>query len=84
MILLTIDEHSVRSVESFIFMEFPSVDAAAFAINAMHGHPFDAKHTFALNKFSDVEKFAKMDETYHEPEIEEHKPKVREHCIRRL
>ncbi|KAF9240876.1 translation initiation factor eIF-3b [Melanogaster broomeanus] len=32
--------------KGFIFVDAGSADAAAFAVNAMHGHPFDSKHTF--------------------------------------
>lgn len=61
---------------SYIFVDAGSADAAAFAINAMHGHPFDAKHTFLVNRFTDIEEYADMDETYVEPKIEEFHPKV--------
>jgi translation initiation factor 3 subunit B len=47
-----------------------------FALTAMHGHPFDAKHTFKVNLFTDVERFADLDETYVEPKLEEYKAKV--------
>lgn len=43
----------------------------------MNGHPFDAKHTFLVNRFTDIEKFADMDETYVEPVREEYHAKVR-------
>ena len=43
----------------------------------MNGHPFDAKHTFLVNRFTDIEKFADLDETYVEPQREEYHSKVR-------
>ena len=43
----------------------------------MHGHPFDAKHTFRVNRFTDIEKYANLDETYAEPQREEYQAKVR-------
>ena len=43
----------------------------------MHGHPFDAKHTFAINRFTDFERFLHMDEAYEEPALEEYQSKVR-------
>jgi hypothetical protein len=43
----------------------------------MNGHAFDAKHTFFVNRFTDIDKFADMDETYVEPEREEYVAKVR-------
>jgi len=57
-------------------MEFRSIDEANLALAALHNHPFDAKHTFKLNRFSDIEKYANLDETYIEPEAEEFVPKV--------
>ena len=52
------------------------VARAAYAMAAMNGHPFDAKHTFWVNRFTDVEKYVNMDETWVEPEPEPYKPKV--------
>ena len=57
-------------------MEFKNADDAAYAMAAMNGHPFDAKHTFHVNHFTDVEKFVNMDETWVDPEPEPYKPKV--------
>ena len=59
-------------------MEFKNADDAAYAMAAMNGHPFDAKHTFFVNLFTDVERFADLDETWVEPEPEPYKPKVRQ------
>lgn len=59
-----------------MFMEFKNADDAAYAMAAMNGHPFDAKHTFWVNRFTDVEKFANLDETWVEPEPEPYVPKV--------
>lgn len=61
---------------SFLFMEFRSIDETNLALAALHNHPFDAKHTFKLNRFSDIEKYANLDETYIEPEAEEFVAKV--------
>ena len=61
---------------SFVFIEFKNAHDAAFAQSAMDGHPFDSKHTFRVNRFTDIERYADMDETYVEPEPEEYKPKV--------
>ncbi len=60
----------------FTFIDFRSAEDANVALSALHNHPFDAKHTFKLNKFTDVEKFANMDETYIEPETEEYVTRV--------
>lgn len=58
-------------------MDFRSAEEANAALVAMNNHPFDAKHTFKLNRFFDVEKYANMDEAYVEPELEEYTPRVR-------
>lgn len=62
---------------SFMFIEFKSVDDANLALGTVHNHPFDAKHTFKINRFNDIERYASMDEVYLEPEIEEYTPRVR-------
>jgi hypothetical protein len=43
---------------------------------ALQGFPFDKQHSLLLNRFTDIEKFANLEETYVEPEIEPFKPKV--------
>jgi hypothetical protein len=60
-----------------VFIEFRNADAATHALNEMNGHPFDATHTFFVNRFTDIEKFADVDETYVEPQQEEYVAKVR-------
>ena len=62
-------------------MEFRTSDEANYALTAMHGHPFDAKHTFFINRFTDVERYGDMDETFTEPEPEPYQPKVRSSLI---
>jgi hypothetical protein len=65
------------SPHRYAFIEFRNADTAIHALNEMNGHPFDTKHTFFINRFTDIEKFADMDETYVEPEREEYHAKVR-------
>lgn len=60
----------------FIFIEFRTADEATFALNEMNGHPFDKTHTFRVNRFSDIEKYANLNETYLEPKREEYQSKV--------
>lgn len=57
-------------------MEFRTPDEAAFAIEALNGHQFDTRHVFYCNRFTDIEKFANLDETYVEPKVEEFVPRV--------
>ncbi|TEB39274.1 translation initiation factor eIF-3b [Coprinellus micaceus] len=68
-------DQSTGKSKGFVFIEFRNVDDAVLAVSALHGHPFDAKHTFKVNHFTDVERFAELDETYAEPEEEEYVPK---------
>ncbi|KAJ7235908.1 eukaryotic translation initiation factor eIF2A-domain-containing protein [Mycena haematopus] len=63
--------------QGFMFVELKNVDIANLALAAMDNHPFDAKHQFKVNKFTDIERYEKMDGTYIEPETEEYTP--REH-----
>jgi translation initiation factor 3 subunit B len=57
-------------------MEFRNANDANNAIAAMHMHPFDARHTFKVNRFSDIERFSSWDERYEEPPDEEYQPKA--------
>ncbi|KAF8642321.1 hypothetical protein AX16_009591 [Volvariella volvacea WC 439] len=63
--------------KGFAFIELRNVDDANLAISALHNHPFDAKHTFKVNRFTDIERYANLDETYVEPATEVYVP--REH-----
>lgn len=58
-------------------VDFRNVDDANLALTALHNHPFDAKHLFKVNRFTDIEKYVGLDETYVEPESEEYTPRVR-------
>ena len=57
-------------------MEFENAADATHALAAMHGFQLDSKHQFAINRFTDIEAFAYLDETFQEPEIETYNPKV--------
>ena len=61
---------------SYIFVDFRNVEDANSALALLNNHPFDAKHTFRLNRFTDIETFANLDEAYVAPEEEEYVPKV--------
>ncbi|KAI0253691.1 translation initiation factor eIF-3b [Lactifluus subvellereus] len=61
----------------YVFIEFRNADAAAYALNEMNGHPFDRSNTFLVNRFTDIDKYANLDETYVEPQREEYHPKAR-------
>ena len=57
-------------------MELASAEDAALAIRTMDGYPFDKRHKFAVNRFTDVEKLANLDEKYQEPEEKEYEDRV--------
>ncbi|KAH9939231.1 translation initiation factor eIF-3b [Epithele typhae] len=61
--------------KGFLFMEFKTPDDASRTLATMNGHPFDAKHTFYINRLTDFDRYIDMDESYLEPEPEEYKPK---------
>ncbi|EJD52175.1 translation initiation factor eIF-3b [Auricularia subglabra TFB-10046 SS5] len=63
--------------KGFLFIEFPTDDEAALAIAHLDGHAFDPKHSFRLNRFTDIERYTNMDETFAPPQPEPFKP--REH-----
>ena len=58
-------------------MEFSTPELATAAINIMHGAPFDAKHTFLVNRFAEIHDLQNLDESYEEPPREEFAPLVR-------
>jgi translation initiation factor 3 subunit B len=66
----------IHLVYSYMFVTLRNYDDAMFAQQAMNHLAFDSKHTFKINKFTDIEDFADMDETYEEPEVEEYQPRV--------
>lgn len=72
--------------DSYAFAEFNTAEEANVAMGAMQGFHFDKEHTLILNRFTDIEKFANMDEEYAEPEPEEYKSRVRigsiDECVR--
>ncbi|CAE6431382.1 unnamed protein product [Rhizoctonia solani] len=68
------DESSGKS-KGYIFVEFASPEEASDALAAMHHFPFDAKHTFSINRFTDIEKYATLDETYVPPTVSNYTPR---------
>lgn len=68
------DRYALR--DSYIFMEFSNAEDASLAIRMMDGYPFDKRHKFSVNKFTDIEKLANLDEKYEEPVEEEYKDRV--------
>ncbi|KAG6895997.1 hypothetical protein C0992_010972 [Termitomyces sp. T32_za158] len=61
--------------KGYAFVDFRTVDDANLALSVVNNHPFDSKHTFKLNRFTDIAGYASMDESYVDPKYEEFKPK---------
>ncbi|KIP10411.1 hypothetical protein PHLGIDRAFT_65697 [Phlebiopsis gigantea 11061_1 CR5-6] len=70
-------DDSTGKSKGFLFATFKTAEDAAYAMAAMHRHPFDTKHTFHITRFTDVERYINIDEAWVEPEPETYKP--REH-----
>ena len=60
----------------FLFAEFSSAEEANHAMAVMQGLALDKDHKLVINKFTDIEKFASMDDAYVEPQMEEFKSRV--------
>ncbi|KAG9017120.1 Translation initiation factor 3 subunit b [Tulasnella sp. 427] len=68
-------DDKVGKSKGYIFIEFATPEDANNAIALMNGFPFDSKHTFYLNHFTDIESFSNLNEQYVEPKIEEYTEK---------
>ncbi|KAF2015921.1 eukaryotic translation initiation factor-like protein 3 subunit B [Aaosphaeria arxii CBS 175.79] len=59
--------------EGFAFVEYNAPSEAVAAVKQLHGVALDKKHTMAVNKLTDIDRYGRegrIDEEYHEPEIE--------------
>ncbi|GAB7357432.1 hypothetical protein MBLNU459_g8357t1 [Dothideomycetes sp. NU459] len=59
--------------EGYAFVEYEAPAQAQAAVKLLHGTALDKKHTMAVNKLTDIERFGRegrIDEDYHEPHIE--------------
>jgi translation initiation factor 3 subunit B len=59
--------------EGFAFVEYSSPAEAVAAVKQLHGTPLDKKHSMAVNKLTDIDRYGKegrVDDDYHAPEIE--------------
>lgn len=54
----------------YVVIELRDAEEATQAIRTMNGYAFDKKHRFVVNRFTDIERLANMDETYKDPEEE--------------
>ncbi|PWN27073.1 translation initiation factor eIF-3b [Jaminaea rosea] len=60
--------------KGYMFVELASADDAALAVKTLDGFPLDKRHRFAVNRFSDIEALADIDENFTEPQQEEYVP----------
>jgi translation initiation factor 3 subunit B len=55
-----------------VFIEYETPEQAAAAIKTKDGYTLDKSHKLRVNRFTDVEKYAKLEEKYVEPDVEPH------------
>src|SRR5690554_583185 len=60
----------------FMFIEFENAEQANLAVKLIDGFKMDKSHTLAVNRFTDVEKYAAVEEEFHAPAEEEFIEKV--------
>ncbi|PNS17706.1 hypothetical protein CAC42_3101 [Sphaceloma murrayae] len=71
-VFMPVDE-STNMTMGYAFVEYEAPEQAAAAIKALNLTALDKKHTMKVNKLTDIERYGregKIDEEYHEPEIE--------------
>jgi translation initiation factor 3 subunit B len=59
--------------EGFAFVEYNAPSEAIAAVKQLHGTPLDKKHTMAVNKLTDIDRYGRegrIDEEYKPPQIE--------------
>ncbi|KAK7113407.1 eukaryotic translation initiation factor 3 subunit B-like [Littorina saxatilis] len=61
--------------KGYMFLEFSSPLHAQEAVKMTNGYKLDKQHTFAVNLFSDFERFKNIPETWEEPEIKPYEDK---------
>lgn len=54
----------------YVFIEYDTPEQAAAAIKTKEGYALDKSHKLRVNRFTDVEKYTNMSDTYVEPEVE--------------
>ncbi|KAI5206394.1 translation initiation factor eIF-3b [Aureobasidium subglaciale] len=72
LVLMPINDET-KMTEGYAFVEYESPAQAQAAVKALNGTPLDKKHTMAVNKLTDIERFGRegrIDEDYSPPEIE--------------
>ena len=63
----------LSKVYSYAFVEYETPEQAIAATKALHGTSLDKRHTLAVNKLTDIERYGRegrIDDEYHAPHIE--------------
>ena len=64
--------------EGYAFVEYEAPEQAVAAVKLLNGTPLDKKHTMAVNKLTDIERFGRegrVDDEYRAPQMEEFQEK---------
>jgi translation initiation factor 3 subunit B len=70
-VFMPMDE-ATQQTGGYAFVEYETPAQAVAAVKALNGTPLDKKHTIAVNKLTDIERYGRegrIDEDYKEPEI---------------
>ncbi|KAL8701944.1 MAG: hypothetical protein Q9201_004649 [Fulgogasparrea decipioides] len=71
-IFMPLGENNVS--EGFAFVEYATPKQAVEATKKLHGTPLDKKHTLAVNKLTDIDRYGRegrVDDEYHPPRLDE-------------
>jgi translation initiation factor 3 subunit B len=72
LVLMPVSDET-NMTEGYAFVEYESPAQAQAAVKALHGTPLDKKHTMAVNKLTDIERFGRegrIDEHYTPPDVD--------------
>ena len=71
-------EETAADVYSYAFVEYATPQQATQACKHIHGTPIDRKHTFGVNKITDIERYGRegrIDDEYQPPQIDDFREK---------
>ncbi|MBW0478474.1 hypothetical protein O181_018189 [Austropuccinia psidii MF-1] len=70
---MPLDEN--KNSKGYLFIELDTPQDADRAVRNLHDYPFDKKHRFTVIKFTEVERFSHVPESFIPPVLEEYKPR---------
>ncbi|KAI4260757.1 MAG: hypothetical protein LQ352_000149 [Teloschistes flavicans] len=71
-IFMPLGENNIS--EGFAFVEYATPQQAIEATKKLHGTPLDKKHTLAVNKLTDIDRYGRegrVDDVYHPPKLDD-------------